>query len=151
MKFQLHNACEGMGLRVSYFNMLESEADLEQAERRLTNLLERRLRFARLYKSEDEDANAWLRLTVSVYGHVYAMRIEYLKDLYDPSSATTGVAGTWSKSTLGTAGDDQSLWESKASKHVDDFLTEFLSVNADHCGEAAERPDKEPAKDSDAT
>lgn len=146
MKFRLHNACAGMWVYVSYFNMLESVADVKKQNVALTNLLERRLRFSRLYKPEEEDANARLHLTVTVYGRFYSMRTEYLKELYDPSSATEGVTATWSQSTLGTAGDDPTFWVSKASEHVDDFLTEFLRVNADDCNEVADRPGKEPVK-----
>ena len=126
MKFQLYQACEPMWLEV----ITDEESRAIQDE--LTAALESRLRSARLYRSNDEDANSRLILQVTIAGPAFLISLEFSKEVYDPASDTEGVTATWDLRVVGWLPDLSHIVTS-AAQQMDSFLTEFLRVNEGAC------------------
>ena len=126
-RFQLGNKCGGMDLAI-VFDDDARDIGLDEAD--LRNYTEGRLRGARLFDAEWSDALI-LRLTVA--GGGFALLVEFAKPVLDPYIKERGFAVTYSHGFTGVHGGDGEFILSELRKHVDQFIVDYLRVNADAC------------------
>lgn len=127
-RFQLFNYCLPMGIVVENLNENAEGIGLHQST--LSAAVESRLRSARLF---DNDAQNYLYLNVLVSGRAFSINLEFNKTLYDSSSGYSFRATTWHVGSTGTHGKDTGFIINGVSRHMDEFLLEYLRVNEDHC------------------
>ncbi len=135
-RFQLFTDCEPLIL------LVETSLDRPDVTDRAREIAERRLRAARLF-SEATPASAVIRSPV-LYVNVnlpqplvvsdvslYGITIWLQKRLFDPLTRNTGLSTTWQSGSTGI-GDD-ALLLNVLSQLLDDFLVEYVRVNAEAC------------------
>ena len=93
-----------------------------------------RLRAARLY-SEDTAATAWsyLYVNVNVFGSAHGIGVDYNKDVRDIATMLEFQATTWRVGGMGTHGPNPNFILLSVARHTDEFIDEYLRVNADAC------------------
>ena len=134
-KFQLWNNCaeirlvvEGLQAEAAEFNLRKE--DIETAVRS-------RLRGARIYTENllDDNGSAvpYLYINVNTVGFALNINAELEKMVLDLASGQFGSAATWSTGVTGTHGDDASYIISAVSQYTDQFIDEYLRVNAAAC------------------
>ena len=134
-RFKLFNNCERINMLVE--DLHDGAATIGLTKDRIQTLAESRLRAARLY---DSTARFYLYIQVDVltledrrFGAV-AIDVSFMKVLYDVVSDRRNVAKTWNRGSYGMHGSGgvgiilQSL-----SEHLDQFVLEYLRVNAAAC------------------
>ena len=92
--------------------------------------VESRLRAARLYNSKKIQ---YLYVSVSVDGPVHIIVFEYNKNVLDNLSQESFPAATWQAATAGEHGHTPAVILSIISRHMDQFLVEYLRVNEKAC------------------
>ena len=132
-RFQLFNDCRPMYLLVEGLNA--DAAAISLTEERLRTAAESRLRVARLYESALAMGGAVLYVNVGVNGRAFVVFLAYKKTLLDPASGEGGLGTTWENGSTGTHGGDAERVVSTLSRHLDQFLTEYLRVNEAACGD----------------
>ena len=100
------------------------------AKQSILNSAESRLRSARLYDSE---ATHFLYINVNVFSGTFSTSLELHKLVWDPLILLAYSASTWDSRSIGTHGRDASYILSSVSRHMDEFLVEFLRVNEEAC------------------
>lgn len=128
-RFSLWSACKPMRLAVESLD--QDAADIGLAKDAIETAVRSRLRGARLYDAEGLE---FLAVTVTVAGRAFAVLIEYHKLVLDPASKQIYPAETWSTGSVGTHGGDASYVLSSVSQGTDEFIDEYLRVNAESCG-----------------
>ena len=129
-KAQLYNACRPMALVIE--SMPENSAKIGLSEQSLRDLAERRLRAARLY--DENSGNSALYVRVSVEGGAFAINVHYRKIVIDAASSIRFAAVTWETGGVGTApADGANFVTAGLSRFLDEFLIEYLRVNAAAC------------------
>ena len=93
-----------------------------------------RLRTARLY-SEGRDETRWTRLEawVHVVGPAYNIQVLYLKPMRDEATAFIYRHPSWEAGVTGTYGRSGDYLLSGAAELMDEFIDEYLRVNAEAC------------------
>ena len=127
-RFRLWNDCRAMDLIVEGLN--QDAADIGLTRDAIETAVRSRLRAARLY---DADAVAYLYVNVHVVRRAFGKTLNYRKYLFDPASDESRFATTWDIGSTGTHGGDGSYILSGVSQHMDEFIDEYLRVNADAC------------------
>ncbi len=131
-RFELFADCRPMYLLVERLPADASKIGL--TEEAIRAAAESRLRSARLYRSIRSAPYHSLYINVNVVGRGFSIRLEFKKDVYDPLSGDTGVATTWNMGGAGTHGGSEANYIlSSISRHMDEFLVEFLRVNEKAC------------------
>ena len=129
-RFQLFNSCQSMDLALG---SLDSDATgIGLTEQSIQNVVESRLRSARLYDS-NLFSDSYLYVNVNVIGLAFGIDLEYYKMVIDEASGLRGLAATWSRGLIGTHGRDASYILSSVSELMDLFLVEYLRVNEEAC------------------
>jgi len=135
-KNALFTSCRPMFLHVAEFSDDAKEIGLTRAQ--LTNAVESRLRSARLFSDQiQEPISLRTQLTVSVHvvSNAFSILLLFEKMGYDYHTANFLQDVVWMKGSTGTHGQDAGYVVSALSKHVDEFLTEFLRANDSACNE----------------
>ncbi len=110
---------------------LSSEAaGIGLAEQSIQNVIESRLRSARLY---DPDADTILSANIAVLRQAFSISLQYYRPVRVLESGPLGVAVTWDKSGVGTHGSDAHYILSGIRRYMDQFLTEYLRANEEAC------------------
>ena len=128
-RFQLYNECRPVGLVVEPFPRDAKKIGL--SEKDVWRLAESRLRAARLYTPV---RGPMLYVTVNVMDRAFSVSLAYLKWVTD-KSGLSGPATTWSVRGLGTHASGATYIKSGLSDYLDEFLNEYLRVNAQACGD----------------
>ena len=133
-RFQLWNGCLPTVLLVE--DLHTDAADIGLSKVDVETSVRSRLRAARLYvDGADYEASAftYFYVNVGVVGQAYGMDIQYVKYLYDSTSDTFHSAITWDRGSIGTHGGDANFILGGLARLVDQFIDEYLRVNADAC------------------
>ena len=134
-RFQLFNNCAPMHLIVVE-DLPESEWEVPANEKHLHELALGRLQIARLYGGPDSDSLLEIRVGVLLIpnqGRVFNIGLRYYKEMSDPATGITMPAPAWIDGGLGAQNTDDDFVIAKLSKHLDDFLTEYVRVNKEAC------------------
>ena len=99
---------------------------------RVGDLVESRLRAARLYRSERGQPEV-LVVQVRVSGRAFSFSLRFMKSVYDVASEIISLAVTWLDGGFGTYGSDEGFVMQGLSEYVDRFILEFLRANEDAC------------------
>ena len=131
-RFQLWNSslneCGQLGLTVEDLSKYAAKIGLKK--KAITIIVRDKLRAARLYW---KIADSWLYVQVQVYESAYSIIISYLKTLKDPASGIVGYARTWQLDGMGAHEENSAIILSSVSREVDEFIDEYLRVNAPAC------------------
>ena len=127
-RFRLFADCGPMGLVVEKLH--EDATKIGLTKESIQAAAESRLRSARLYSTE---VNQYLYINVNVAGGGFNVGLEYKKWVSDPLSGEEAYAATWENGSTGTHGGDSGYILSAISRHLDQFLVEFLRVNEAAC------------------
>ena len=139
-RFRLFNACSPMELVIE--TLTDKEATIGLTKEALQAAVESRLRTARLYTVDSAKANySWLYVNILVVVRAYSIRVLYHKRVTDEFGETFP-APTWGavKGTTGTHGGNADYIVSSLSRHLDNFLAEYLRVNESACNPAPPSP-----------
>ena len=117
-RFQLWNNCQPVNLVIDSSNAEET-----------TIAVRSKLRAARLY---DAEASTWLHVREYFSGVVSGLSVQYSKNLTDTVSGETAIMVTWSRRKEGVLASLGIILE-WASQLTDEFIDEYLRVNADAC------------------
>ena len=128
-RFDLFNECQGMDLVVE--DLHENAGEIGLTKESIQAATESRLRSARLYNPDH--LYAYLYVNVNVIGPAYSIDIEFKKWLHDLAMDRSGIAATWNTGSTGTHGNGASYIVSNVSRHMDQFLVEYLRANEDYC------------------
>ena len=125
--FQMFNHCEQMEVSV-----LLDQNDIGLTRERIATAVQRRLRAARLY---DESAPYALVVSVGVLDDSPAFRVEfeYYKTLLDEDTGNSFFTTTWSRGGYGTHAGNAGIVLQAISERMDQFINEYLRVNAPAC------------------
>ncbi len=99
-------------------------------EESIRNLVESRLRSARLYNPDPDSTFAHLYISVHIVGVTFTISLEYTKLIRILRSDLKVTSGT---SITDTHGRDASYILSGVSELTDDFLLKYLRVNEEAC------------------
>ena len=129
-RFQLFTGCSPTRVVVTL-----APGDVDVTLSRVENLVESRLRAARVYADpEDSWLGVLLSVNVGFSGDAYSTQVLFFKQVTDPFSGEQGVAATWEGRRLGTHAGDGSFVMQNVSELVDRFVLEYLRVNEGACG-----------------
>ena len=127
--FNLWTGCKPVGL-VASLEKHETEIDLTEDEIEIAT--RSRLRSARLYA--EELTFPFLLVSVHVVGNAFSVDVALLKPLVDRVFSGREWGGiTWATGSTGTHGTNSNYILSSVSKYIDEFLDDYLRVNADSC------------------
>ena len=127
--FRLFTRCASVGLVIEPMHSDAEKIGLTAESVRAA--VESRLRSARIYT--DVRTDNWLYININVMGKVFNIDLSFDKEFFDPVTEITLSASTWRAGTVGTHGTDAGFILSSLSKHVDQFLVEYLRVNEHNC------------------
>lgn len=125
-RFQLFDYCRPMSLVVE--QLPPDAAGIGLTEQSIQNLVESRLRSARLY-----DTNrplTYLYVNVNVVGRAIGIELEFVRSARVLETDIIGLATTWDSGTVGLHGRDARFILTVVSGLMDKFLVEYLRVNA---------------------
>ena len=130
-RFRLWSACLPMSLIVESFSDRAAFGLTEQA---VLTTARSRLRAARIY--DDGDASRILALTINILNdepgrQTYGLGFQYLKLMTDAASGEINLAISWDSGSVGYG--DHVFVLAKVSERIDEFIDEYLRVNADAC------------------
>ena len=128
-RFKLWNDCRTMGLVVEDLDKDATEIGLTKEA--VTVAVRSRLRAARLYRASH--GVPLFGVTVTVAGSAFAVVVAYSKWVKDKASGISRGTDTWRRGSTGTHGRNESYILSSVSRKVDEFIDEYLRVNADAC------------------
>lgn len=131
--FELWNRCAPTSLVVEG---LSSEADeIGITRERIETLARSRLRSARIYRDGWSDTYLYIRVNVRLT--YYGLEVEYRKFVFDHLAGEKtdgqGFATTWERGGVGVHGRDAGFVLQNVSEHIDEFIDEYLRVNAEAC------------------
>ena len=127
-RFELFTGCEPVGLVVHMQIDENDRIALTKAD--VTRAVRSRLRAARIYT--DVPSSIYLRAHIVIVASAFNIQIEFLRWLrngYD-----VGWASTWETGTTGIARSSSSYVLGALSQYMDEFIDEYLRVNAAACG-----------------
>ena len=142
-RFQLWAACASVRLLVE--DLTKDAAKIGLHKKDIETAVRSRLRGARIY---DDDALSWLSKTSRVYvnvavvGRAFNVNVDLLRSVevllpywHSPEGIgpLVGYAATWSAGSTGTHSNHSSYILSSIALEIDNFIDEYLRVNADAC------------------
>ena len=151
-RFQLWSECQPVSLTVE--DLSEDAAEIGLTKEAIEVAVRSRLRGARIYGDGDKGiGNLYVR--VSVNGKAASLEVRFQKVVIDalrlirrfPSKAInlrdefselenahiTNLAATWETGAIGTHGNDSGFILNAVGQHTDQFIDEYLRVNAEAC------------------
>ena len=129
--FGLFNNCETMGLSIGYPMNNDVAEEMGLTRESIENLVEIRLRAARLY--DDELGGPYLYVIVFVVGSAFNIDVEYKRWVRVVDTGAEGIAPTWDTGSVGTHARDPKFILGTLSGLIDDFLLAYLRVNEESC------------------
>lgn len=129
-RFKLWNDCKPTNLVVEGLGDDAKEISLAVGDIEVS--ARSRLRAARIYTAS-ETANSYLYIRVNVGSSVFSIDQDYKKQTQDLASGWSNYATTWESGSFGSHGGDASYILSRLSRHVDEFIDEYLRVNEMAC------------------
>ena len=135
-RFNLWNECRPMVLVVK---VVSNEADFLGPTRDAIEVAVRgKLRAAHLFTENDAAAEwSFLYINVNVIGPAYSAEISYEKLLEDPATKLKNTAKTWTTGGTGTRNKTPKYTLAYilavVEHHTDEFIDEYLRVNAEAC------------------
>lgn len=154
-RFQLYNNCEPV---YYYASVSDGAEEIGLTSKRLSDLVELRLRTARLYSADDTlvvggppgTRSPWSPyLFVNVRAHkpsgypaAFRFDVKYMKVFTIDIRGTreSSNATTWERGTVGYGGRDFIL--DRLSEYIDEFILEYLRVNEDACDPTPRAPER---------
>ena len=131
-RFQLFTDCSPVGLSVSLLG--DPDVFLRDLTDEAIGLSVRsRLRTTGLYAEDGTGPVLWIE--VQVVGAAFRIDVELWKRVSDPLSGEQSLAETWRSRSTGTHGRDGRYVLSTVGNHLDDFLDDYLRVNAGACAD----------------
>lgn len=128
-RFRLWNNCGPMSLAVEGLSKRATDIGLTRGA--ITTSVRSRLRSARLY---DADTVVFLSVTVTVVGVAFGTGVKFFKPVRDMATGAITSASTWYSDATGVYGGGGSGYIlSSVSQLTDEFIDEYLRVNADAC------------------
>ena len=137
-RFELWARCQPMELVVEDLSNSTKKIGLRKAE--IERAVRSRLRGARIYT--DKLGDHFLYVRVSIVGSAYSARVAFSRVVEALLVGTLtpkgrgrilGFAATWETSSLGIHRDRPDYILSTVARHTDEFIDEYLRVNADAC------------------
>ncbi len=128
-RFQLWNGCKPIDLVVEV-HATKEDGDVVPTEKAVEVAVRSRLRGARLY---DPDGAAYLYAYIHVVGTAFRQEIEFWKRVHDLASGQTYGTAIWEVGSTGTHGGNADYILGGTARHVDEFIDEYLRVNASEC------------------
>ena len=133
-RFRLWNECRPMQLVVEDYGNDAGAGTIDLANSALEVAMRSRLRAARLYTENNKEAGwSYLYINVNVVGRAFHTRTSYRKVVRDDATGLEYNTITWDLGFTGTHGGDSGFVLSSLSQHADEFIDEYLRVNADAC------------------
>ena len=131
-RFQLWNNCRPMELFVG--KLTDDATDIGLTHSAITVAVRSRLRAARLYSDDTYEA-AWSFLYVDahVFRSAFGIDLSYNKYMTDAATKLFFRTEAWNISSTGTHGQSPDYIVSSVSQYTDQFIDEYLRVNADAC------------------
>lgn len=130
-RFRLWNDCRAMNLVIE--GLPADGAGIGLTNEAVAAAARSRLRAARLYEAGEDPYLPYLYVQISVFENAFSVRVEYRKVVADVASDQIGFGGTWRVGRLGTHGWSPAFVLSGVSQSMDEFIDEYLRVNADAC------------------
>ena len=134
-KFQLWNNCAEIRLVVEHLPPEAAEFNLRKED--IETAVRSRLRGARIYTENWFDDNGswipYLYVMVNTVGFAFSTNAGLRKRVSDPVSGQFGFAETWQRGLVGMHSNDASYIISAVSQYTDQFIDEYLRVNAAAC------------------
>ena len=127
--FNLWTKCATLDLVIAELD--EEETAFGLTANRIETLVRSRLRAARIY---DSDKFEYLFVEVVVVGEAFLVHFDFNKVLDDRRTGLVRLAPTWAYSVLGTHGRSDDYILAGVSEVADQFVDEYLRVNAASCG-----------------
>ncbi len=135
-RFQLFTNCSPVTLSVSLLG--DPDVFLRDLTDEAIGLSVRsRLRTTGLYAEDGTGPVLWIE--VQVVGAAFRIDVELWKRVSDPLSGEESLAETWRSRSTGTHGRDGRYVLSTVGSHLDDFLDDYLRVNAGACTDRGPR------------
>lgn len=132
-RFRLWNDCKPVHIAVEA--LTDDARDIGLTVRDIEVSVRSRLRAARLYTEDVEDS--FLVFVIHVRYKAFDLSADYYKEVLDLASGKSNFAVMWRKSVLGFHGGRASYILSALSQHIDEFIDEYLRVNAEACAPAS--------------
>ena len=136
-RFQLWYGCSPVRLAVE--NLSNDAGKIGLRKENIETAVRSRLRSARIY---DDNAFPILYINANVTGRAFSITIEFIRrvEVLLPDWEEQGgirslvdYASVWVTGSTGTHGRDSNFILSSATRHADEFIDEYLRVNADAC------------------
>lgn len=127
--FQLLTFCQPTELIVE--DLSQDAAQIGLTKNSIETLVRSRLRAARIYT--ENYIGQHLYVNVNVVGPAFNVHLAFSKLLKDAFTQEVYKAATWYKGSTGTHGRDHQYIKGAISEFTDQFIDEYLRVNADHC------------------
>ena len=128
-RFELWNKCEPLGLVAE--TLSDDAAKIGLTREVVLKAVRSRLRAARLYS--DQSPGNYFYVNITVVGKSFSVSIAYYKLVMDLASAEFFPAITWRRGITGMHGRSSSYILSSVSEGMDEFIDEYLRVNASAC------------------
>ena len=132
-KFELYNRCSKT---ILYVNLDEGAKKLGITEKAIRNLVESRLRSARIY--DEKSSSSFLGVGIGVNnedkvgGRSFSVQVNFFQLVSSPGGSDFAI--TWSRETIGTLySRDKSSVLSSLPPYIDEFINEYLKVNQNDC------------------
>lgn len=133
--FALFTRCSEVDLVVE--QLPEDARDLGLTKETLERAARSRLRSARVYSDAPKSLVPYLYINVNVVSPAHSVQVEFHKRLFDPTSGHFGFPATWDQGLTGTHGRGGDAGASFVvqglSMIMDEFIDEYMRVNADAC------------------
>lgn len=125
--FNLFTGCSGVFISVQ---VQDREGEIpELTTLSVSRAVRSRLRVARIF---DPDAIPYLDIHVMIVGNAFSVSTQ-LRQPLTGFGGIRGVAATWTSSTTGTSGRAAGYVQDVVTRHLDQFIDEYLRVNEDAC------------------
>ncbi len=130
LRFKLWTDCAPLLLVVE--DLPPDAVDIGLTRQSIETLVGSRLRAAQIYSTEG--GTPYLHVNLSVRGGNHSIVFKVGKNVTDSNySLLSGYATTWSRENGGTYGENIELLQQSISEFTDEFVEEYLRVNADSC------------------
>ena len=132
-KFELYNRCSKT---ILYVGLDEGAKKLGITEKSVRNLVESRLRSARIY--DEKSSSSFLGVGMSVQnpdkvgGRTFSVQVNFFQLVSSPGGYDFAI--TWSRENIGTLySRDKDFVLSPLPEYIDEFINGYLKVNQKDC------------------
>ena len=143
-RFELFNDCEPVTVMtpdLALFTDAGIDTDIAAMEATsawIQRVTETRFRNAGVFDGESRE-RGWLRIRMAGSPYDFDARLSFRKIVIDLATGDVAMVTTYALMGLGGRGRINQTPEAWASSTIDDFLTDYLAVNADACAERGAR------------